>query len=223
MNIILSKKPWNSKLIAGLKEKCGGEWLLITDKKDFIFDNLKELDPKRIFIPHWSYIIKKEIYENFECIVFHMTDLPYGRGGSPLQNLISRRHKDTVVTALKVDKGIDTGDIYLKSPLSLNGNAEEIFIRANAVIYDMIMEIHEKNIQPKSQKGIPVEFKRRTPEMSDISDLISIESLFDQVRMLDAEGYPHAYLENEHFRFEFTRASLKSDETIIADVRIFKK
>jgi methionyl-tRNA formyltransferase len=41
--------------------------------------------------------------------------------------------------------------------------------------------------------------------------------------MLDCEGYPAAFIENEHFRFEFTRASLKSEKEIIADVRIIKK
>ena len=41
--------------------------------------------------------------------------------------------------------------------------------------------------------------------------------------MLDAEGYPKAYLDMGHFRLEFSRASLKTGENIIADVRIFKK
>ena len=53
-----------------------------------------------IFIP-------TEIFTSFECIVFHMTDLPYGRGGSPLQNLIVRGHKKTKVSALKVVKEVD--------------------------------------------------------------------------------------------------------------------
>ena len=47
-----------------------------------------------------------------------MTDLPFGRGGSPLQNLIVRGYKSTKLTAIKVQSGIDTGDIYLKKPFS---------------------------------------------------------------------------------------------------------
>ena len=43
-----------------------------------------------------------------------MTDLPFGRGGSPLQNLIVRGFEETMTSAIKVTKGIDTGDIYLK-------------------------------------------------------------------------------------------------------------
>jgi methionyl-tRNA formyltransferase len=40
--------------------------------------------------------------------------------------------------------------------------------------------------------------------------------------MLDAEGYSPAFLETDHLRFEFSRASLKS-EYILADVKIKPK
>ena len=67
-----------------------------------------------------------------------MTDLPFGRGGSPLQNLIKNRFSETVITAIECSKEIDAGDIYLKEKLSLNGSAEEIFLRANIIIKRMI-------------------------------------------------------------------------------------
>ena len=47
-----------------------------------------------------------------------MTDLPYGRGGSPLQNLIVRGHKHTMISAIKCVKELDAGPIYLKKPLT---------------------------------------------------------------------------------------------------------
>ena len=43
-----------------------------------------------------------------------MTDLPYGRGGSPLQNLIANKIYDTKISAIRAEGGIDTGRIYLK-------------------------------------------------------------------------------------------------------------
>lgn len=43
-----------------------------------------------------------------------MTDLPYGRGGSPLQNLIVRNHYKTKISEIRVKKEIDSGPIYLK-------------------------------------------------------------------------------------------------------------
>lgn len=223
MNLILSSKEWNRDLLARLKAALGGKWELISTKKEFNLENLNKLKPERVFIPHWSHIIPEEIFVSYECIVFHMTDLPYGRGGSPLQNLIANGHDSTKISAIRVDKGIDTGNVYLKKDLSLLGTAEEIFIRANDVIFDMIQEIIKMDIKALPQKGTPVTFKRRTPEMSQVSNENSINELYNLIRMLDAEGYPHAFIENESFRFEFTRASLKADKTIIADVRISKK
>lgn len=222
--ILLSNRKWNKELFTFFKEKYPKDsWTLINTKESFTLNTLKEIKPNKIFIPHWSYIIPKEIYEKYECIVFHMTDLPFGRGGSPLQNLIVRKIENTKISALKVEKEIDSGPVYLKSNLNLNGTAEEIFIRANAVIKKMIINILDENILPNKQEGKVTLFKRRTPEMSNVANISEIEILYDYIRMLDAEGYPKAFIETEHFRFEFDRANLKTDKSILADVRIIKK
>lgn len=163
------------------------------------------------------------IFERYECIVFHMTDLPYGRGGSPLQNLIVRGLTATKLSALRVEVGLDTGPVYLKMDLSLSGTAEEIFVRVNKLVGKMIVEIIQNNLQPVPQEGDPVVFKRRKPEQSDMSGLEKLEEIFDYIRMLDADGYPHAYIEKGEFRYEFTRASIKADGSIVADVKITKK
>ena len=196
--------------------------IAINKKIELSFEKLKEINPDYIFFLHWSYIIPKNIFENFNCIVFHMTDLPYGRGGSPLQNLIIRGHQETVISAIKVEEGIDTGAIYLKKPLLLAGTAEEIFLRAGKIMFSMIEEIITTQPQPVEQKGEALTFKRRTPDESNIQTLEHIEKLYDFIRMLDAEGYPKAFIETDFFTFEFSRASLKADG-IIADVKITKK
>ena len=107
--------------------------------------------------------------------------------------------------------------------LSLSGIAEEIFVRVNKLVGKMIVEIIQNNLQPVPQEGDPVVFKRRKPEQSDMSGLEKLEEIFDYIRMLDADGYPHAYIEKGEFRYEFTRASIKADGSIVADVKITKK
>ena len=81
-----------------------------------------------------------------------MTDLPYGRGGSPLQNLIIRNNKSTKISAIKVESGIDTGGIYLKNDLDLSGTAKDIFDKSSDIIYNMISEIIIKDLKPIQQK-----------------------------------------------------------------------
>jgi len=52
---------------------------IITNKDELTFEKVKLINPEYILFPHWSWIIPKEIFENFTCVVFHMTDLPFGR------------------------------------------------------------------------------------------------------------------------------------------------
>ncbi len=221
--IILSQKTWNNNLIEKLQEKfptC--KFIHISAREDFTQERLQELDPNKIFIPHWSYIIPENIWANFECVVFHMTDLPYGRGGSPLQNLIIRGHKETMISALRVERGLDTGDIYMKRPLSLLGSAEEIYSRASGIIETMIEDIIRNNPQPLKQEGEPVVFKRRKADESDISSINDLNTIYDYIRMLDAEGYPKAFLNIGNIKYEFSRVQQKADGSLVADVKISK-
>lgn len=225
-HIIASKKAWN----AGLAEKLNAlfhgsehEFYAISEL-DQLHDLLEgENEVGKLFFPHWSHLIPESIYSNYECIVFHMTDLPYGRGGSPLQNLIVRGHKDTVVSAIKVVKEIDAGPIYAKKELSLAGMAAAIFERANDVIYDLIHDIILNDPKPIEQEGEVVLFKRRTPEMSNIEGLSELSEIYDYIRMLDAEGYPSAYIETANFKVTFTNADFTNQEIIKANVSITKK
>jgi methionyl-tRNA formyltransferase len=148
-----------------------------------------------------------------------MTDLPFGRGGSPLQNLITRGIYETQISALKCVEEVDAGPIYLKRHLSLHGAAEEIYIRASEIIENMIVEIIKTNPQTIAQVGEPTFFKRRKPEQGSLLTAESLEQVFDLIQMLDADGYPKAFINVGNLRLEFTRASRKSD-SLIADVRI---
>ena len=139
--ILLTGKSWHQEMFENLLQRKEESWKLISNKEEFNIDTINNYNPEKIFIPHWSHIIPSEIWSKYECIVFHMTDLPYGRGGSPLQNLILSGYSSTILSALKVEEGIDEGSIYIKKPLSLEGAAIDIFKRASDVIYTMILEI----------------------------------------------------------------------------------
>lgn len=220
--ILLSEKKWHDSLFDELKQTLPANWIRISNKSEFNSQHLTLLQPKKIFIPHWSYIIPEDIFLSWECIVFHMTDLPYGRGGSPLQNLIVEGKTDTMISAIKVEQGIDTGDVYLKSPLSLQGTAEDIFKRASGIIGQMINDIINLKLQPQKQKGDVIPFKRRSPEDGNLNNLSELIKIYDYIRMLDCEGYPNAFVETDNFKFEFTNANL-SEDFIDAHVRITKK
>ena len=223
--VVVTIKSWNVENFEKLKkEDSENQWILIEKKEDLTLENLQKLNPRYVFFPHWSWIIPKEIFENFECIVFHMTDLPYGRGGSPLQNLIARGHTETKISAIRVVEGLDAGDVYMKKPLSLEGKAEDIFRRLSEATFAMIREIIKTNPNPIPQEGEVVEFKRRKAEDGNLADITEPKNIYDFIRMLDAEGYPRAFLESGEMKYEFFDAQFdEQTQTVEAKVVIHKK
>jgi methionyl-tRNA formyltransferase len=204
--VVAQSKTWNESLVSNLKKLTNFDVIEIKNPTQLTFKFLSDLNPKFVFFPHWSSLISKNIYQNFKCVIFHMTDLPFGRGGSPLQNLIERGFKETKMCAIECVEELDAGPIYLKRTLSLEGSAQEIFCRAATVIEKMIVEIVENEPQPTQQVGEVVIFKRRNPSQSNISRLRSVDEIYDAIRMLDADGYPHAFIEYDNLRIEFRNA-----------------
>jgi methionyl-tRNA formyltransferase len=177
-------------------------------------------NPRYIFFLHWSTRVPEVLLKSYECVCFHMADVPFGRGGSPLQNLIQLGIRETKLTALRMVEELDAGPTYLKRPMSLEGGAEEIYLRAGRISSEIIAEIIRDEPLPKPQLGEAVVFKRRKPAESKIPENIKdFVGLHDFIRMLDAAGYPHAFIEYGGFRFEFTRAALYGDR-VDADVTI---
>lgn len=219
--VIAGKHEWNYKDFREQLKASENEWGYVRTSAE-LEQILSEPENtiEYIFFLHWSEIVPTYILQATNCVCFHMTDVPYGRGGSPLQNLIARGHRSTKVTALRMTSELDAGPVYLKKELSLEGStAEEIYQRASKLSCEMALQILQQNLSPKAQTGTAIKFKRRTPEQSQIEGNLTLLQVFDQIRMLDAEGYPKAFIEIEGIRLEFSRASLYSDH-VKTDVTI---
>lgn len=219
--LIATVKSWNIANFEKLKRQCkNAKFRLITDKADLNAPFLLEYKPKYLFFPHWSWIIPEEIYKNFQCVVFHMTDLPFGRGGSPLQNLLVRGIYETKISAIRVCAGIDAGPVYLKEPLDISGgSADEILSRASDIVFTkMIPMFLSKDLEPVEQKGESVPFKRRAPDQSEIPDGLTSRQIYDYIRMLDGEGYPTAFRKYDGGKVYYRNAKYE-DGVVIAAAR----
>ena len=168
-------------------------------------------------------MIPESIFSKFRCVVFHVSDVPNARGGSPVQNQIWDGLTRTQISAIAVDEGLDTGDVYLKKEVSLMGGAEEIYIRSSKIIFEeMIPYIIENKPLPQKQREGGYTYKRRKPEQSELIKRGELIKLYDQIRMLDAEGYPTAFLDWGDYRLEFTRPKLTVDK-VLCDISIRKR
>lgn len=219
--IVAAIGEWNQELFKEKIKSLPDNWSFASSP-DELNILLGTLQPRYIFFPHWRWIVPKKILDVYECVCFHMTDVPYGRGGSPLQNLILRGHKDTVLTALRMEKSVDSGPVYFKKKLSLDGTAHQIYQRASLLAWEMIEDLIKNEPKAIKQVGEALVFKRRKPEESKIPSGLELEQIYDYIRMLDAPGYPKAFLSLEGYRIEFDQADL-NEICVTARVRITKE
>lgn len=215
--VYCTNREWSLQAFLEARPSLPNTWDLCLGSKDLL-PLLTRVHPRYVFFPHWSDIVPSEILETYECVCFHMSDVPFGRGGSPLQNLIARGYKETIMSALRMSKDIDAGPVYFKRPLSLEGSAASIFRRAANLCVEMMADIVSTEPPTKTQQGQPTFFKRRTPAMSILPESGGVCDIYDHIRMLDAPGYPHAFLHHGHFVGVLTDAQM-ADNAVDAKVR----
>ena len=194
---------------------------LITNKNELTLENIKKINPNLIFFPHWSWKVPSEIHQKYKCILFHTAPLPFGRGGSPIQNLILLGYKKSPVCALKMVEELDSGPIYTQREISLEGPLSNIFKRLNIVVNDLIKELIELLPEPIIQKGNQSFFRRLNEDDNKIPHTGSLEEFYDRVRMLDDSSYPNPFLEYGDYIIEFNKAEFYNGKlTCVAHIRL---
>jgi methionyl-tRNA formyltransferase len=86
----------------------------------------------------------------------------------------------------------------------------------------MISNFIKENPNPVAQEGTITNFKRRTPEQSQIPEGLLLEDIYNYIRMLDAPGYPKAFLEMNNYRLEL-ESSEYIDGRLSAKVSFIKR
>ena len=128
-----------------------------------IVDILKNINPDVICIVAYGKIIPKEILEipKYGCINVHPSLLPKYRGSAPIQWAILNGDKETGVTTMYLDEGMDSGDIILqtKTPIDKDETSGELWDRLSKIGAELLVETLEK-IENKTAPRIkqPKEF-----------------------------------------------------------------
>lgn len=214
--IIASSKPW---FVISDYLKKNNHILFIKEKSELTIENINKFNPSLIFFPHWNWQVPNEIHTKYKCILFHIAPLPYGRGGSPIQNLILRGYKKSPVCALKMVEELDSGPIYAKREISLEGPLSIIFKRLNIIVNDLIEELIKFLPDPKIQQGTQLSFRRLNKDDNQIPKKGSLENFYDRVRMLDDSSYPNPFINYGDYIIEFNNVKFDDGE-IICEAKI---
>ena len=94
----------------------------IKDDAEFV-SGLKEIAPDMIVVAAFGQILPKEVLDipRLGCVNVHGSLLPKLRGASPMQSAILEGLDETGVTIMRMDEGLDTGDMISKVKVDIRG------------------------------------------------------------------------------------------------------
>ena len=100
-------------------------------------DVIKELAPDIIVVVAYGCIIPPQLLHvaQYGCINLHVSLLPKYRGSAPIQWAVLSGDAGTGVSIMQLDEGLDTGDVLLVEPVSIDPEetSGELFDRVSAV------------------------------------------------------------------------------------------
>lgn len=154
----------------------------------------------------YSTIVNREFLAlNDHNLVVHESDLPQGRGMSPLSWQVLAGRSSIPIVLIEAVEALDAGNIYYRDTIELNG--DELVDELRELQADKTMHLIERFIRnyPNNtgtpQVGVGSVYKRRMPEDSQLSINESILSQINLLRICDNERYP-AFFEYQGQRYE---------------------
>lgn len=130
-------------------------------KNEEFIKEIKNLNPDVICVVAYGKILPKEILEipKLGCINVHGSLLPKYRGSAPIQWAILNGDKETGVTTMYMDEGMDTGDMILKEKVQIGEDETtgELWDRLAKIGGDLLVrtleQIENNTVKRQKQEG----------------------------------------------------------------------
>lgn len=177
--------------------------------KDEGVQDLIELKPDLMITCAFGQILSQEILDipRLGVINIHASLLPKYRGASPIHYAILNGEKETGITIMKTDIGIDTGDILLKNPIEIlpNETCGELFDRLSVLgaksIMQALSEIENGSATfTKQQEELATLTKMVRKEHAKIDWAKTNIEVFNQIRAFNPAPIAFTILKGEMFK-----------------------
>lgn len=154
-------------------------------------------------------LVKPNILKlNKNNIVIHESDLPKGKGWSPLYWQVLERKSEIPVCLFEAVKKVDSGDIYLRDTIHLDGTEliEEIRQKQAKIRIDMALKFvadYPECLDRAEHQNLKDEtfYCKRTLRDSELDINKSIKQQFNLLRVVDNERYP-AFFYKEGIKYK---------------------
>lgn len=148
-----------------------------------------------LFLISCRQIIGADVRQKYDhTLVIHASDLPKGRGWSPMAWEVLAGADRVTVSLLNAEDGVDSGDIWQKRRFVLDGT--ELLADLNDKLFETELELmdwaldHCDNATPEPQTGEPTMWPRRMPADSEIDPNKPLAESFDTIRVADPDRFP---------------------------------
>lgn len=171
----------------------------------YVFSKMEIPEGDICFLLSCSSLIKDEILKrNRNNIVVHASDLPAGKGFSPLQWQILQGNNEIVLTLFEAVSEVDAGPYYFKKKIDFKGDElyDDLRSKLGEIVIDMCIEFVEEydSIHAKLQFGKETFFRKRSVEDDKIDVNKTIAEQFNLFRIADNENHPlWFYYKNRKF------------------------
>lgn len=127
-------------------------------------------------------------------VVVHASDLPRGRGFSPLPWQILEGRNAIPLTMIEAVDAVDAGGIIMRDSVTYQGHElnGELRDRMGLTIVEMCLKLLRLPVPPvlEEQDGEPTWYRRRRPVDSRLDPQQPLAGQFDLLRIVDNERYP---------------------------------
>ncbi|MED1642043.1 formyltransferase family protein [Brevibacillus agri] len=141
-------------------------------------------------------ISNKLLSRNKHNLVVHESDLPHGKGWSPLSWQILEGKNEIPIVLFEATSSVDSGNIYIKEIMSFNGTELVDELRQVQATHTISMCLKFIRDYPSilssahPQSGEATYYRKRTAKDSRIDPKVSIIDQFNLLRIVDNERYP---------------------------------
>lgn len=148
-----------------------------------------------LFLISASEIVTLEVLGLFNVsLVVHGSDLPKGRGWSPVSWQLIEGKVDLTLFLIEADIPVDSGRIWKKIDLRIEETY--LFEEISNVVSAGTLELMDfavmnfSKVEPQVQVGEPTFYPKRSPNDSEIYPGQTVEEVFNLLRTCDPQRYP---------------------------------
>ncbi|MDH5433380.1 MAG: methionyl-tRNA formyltransferase [Gammaproteobacteria bacterium] len=177
-------------------------------KSEEAINRLKEYQADIMIVAAYGLILPEAVLNTpkYGCINIHASLLPRWRGAAPIHRAIEAGDEETGITIMKMDKGLDTGNMLLKKKIKIENNDigstlhDKLSVLGGSTICEYLNIFDIENTGEKQNSELVTYAAKLSKEEARIDWEKTAEEIERKVRAFNAWPVSYTFLDNNKIR-----------------------